>query len=215
MTSGDRAATWPPLGELRRLSIDTGIGLISGVRRLARGDARHLRRYPSLKQLSRGNAVHVVVGVLEDQAFPGPEGRRRPRCWRKVAAGPRRRSLSAAPPLPASPCRGPRRRVHRARSAPRPADLRAGVPGRHVPCAGRPGHLTLNVAPLASPTADSSPSPLIDTGPFTSPKQLPTTRAVITTYPQPISKSDVPHTPCTAGSNPGRPDRAVACTPFR
>jgi hypothetical protein len=25
----------------------------------------------------------------------------------------------------------------------------------------------------------------------------------------------VPHTPCTAGSNPGRPDRAVACTPFR
>ena len=52
--------------------------------------------------------------------------------------------------------RGPLRRVHRARSAPRPQDLRAGVPGRHVPCAVPPGHPTPTDAPLASPTDDWS-----------------------------------------------------------
>jgi hypothetical protein len=65
-------------------------------------------------------------------------------------------SLSAAHPRRASPCRGPLRLVHRARSARRPQDLRAGVPGRHVPCAVPPGHPTPTDAPLASSTDDSS-----------------------------------------------------------
>jgi hypothetical protein len=36
------------------------------------------------------------------------------------------------------------------------ADPQAGVSGRHVLCGGPPRHLTVNVAPPASPTADSS-----------------------------------------------------------
>jgi hypothetical protein len=45
---------------------------------------------------------------------------------------------------------------HRAWSARRPQDLRAGVPGRHVPCAVPPGHPTPPAARLASSTDDSS-----------------------------------------------------------
>ena len=57
---------------------------------------------------------------------------------------------------------------------------RAGVPGRPVLCAVPPGHLTLSVAPLASPTADSSHLRSSTPALSLSPKQLPTTRAVIT-----------------------------------
>ncbi len=51
----------------------------------------------------------------------------------------------------------------------------AGVPGRPVPCAAPPAHLTLSAAPLASPPADSSHLPyrlrsFIDTGLSLSPK---------------------------------------------
>jgi hypothetical protein len=34
-------------------------------------------------------------------------------------------------------------------------------------------------------------------------------------YPQPISRSDVPHTPCTAGTSSGRPDRTGGMYPLR
>jgi hypothetical protein len=46
------------------------------------------------------------------------------------------------------PCPEPRRRVHRARSAQRPPYLRAGVPGRHAPCAVPLEHLTPTAALL-------------------------------------------------------------------
>jgi hypothetical protein len=86
----------------------------------------------------------------------------------------------------------------------------SGVPGRHVPCAVPPGHLTLSAAPPASPTADSSHLPyrhqsFIDTGLSLGPKQLPTSQAVTATdrvcftYPLLISKFDVRHTFCILG----------------
>ena len=46
----------------------------------------------------------------------------------------------------------------------------------------------------------------------------PTGHATISTcfaYPQAISRFDVPHTPCTAGSNSGRPDRPGGIYPLR
>ena len=62
-------------------------------------------------------------------------------------------------PNPAAQRPGLEHRVHRAPSPPRPLEHRAGVPGRPVLCAVRPGHLMLSGAPLASPTADSSHLP--------------------------------------------------------
>jgi hypothetical protein len=56
---------------------------------------------------------------------------------------------------------------------------------------------------------------LIDIGLSISRKQLPMTRAVIPTistcfmYPQPISRSDVPHTSCIIGTYPHFGDREV------
>ena len=118
---------------------------------------------------------------------------------------PRRRSSSAALARPAAQRPGPEHRVHQARSAPRPPELRAGVPGRPVLYAVPPGHLTLSAAPPASPTADSSHLPyrhrsFIDTGLSLSPKPFrrlersSPTISTCFTYPQPISRSDVPHT---------------------
>src|SRR5215218_5004786 len=81
---------------------------------------------------------------------------------------------------------------------------RAGVPGRPVLYAVPPGRPTLSAAPPASPTAHSSHLPyrhgLIDTGLSLSPKpfqELERSSLTISScfmYPQPISRSDVPHT---------------------
>jgi hypothetical protein len=84
-----------------------------------------------------------------------PPHHRRPR----GPTDPRRPSSSAALLRRAAQRLGPLRRVHRSRSAPRQPDPRAGVPGRHVPCAVPLGHPTPTAAPPASSTADSSPSP--------------------------------------------------------
>ena len=80
-----------------------------------------------------------------------------------LVVGHRPQSLPSAAPRP-----GREHRVRRARSAPRPPDLRAGGPARRVLCAGPPGHLTLSAAPPASPTADSSHLPYRHR-PFTQP----------------------------------------------
>jgi hypothetical protein len=83
-----------------------------------------------------------------------------------------------------------------ARSAPRPLELRAGVPGRPVPCAVPPGHLTLSAARLPYRLLTHHISP-IDTGPLSTPpstqaQAVPTTRGIITDHldllhvPQPI-----------------------------
>jgi hypothetical protein len=97
----------------------------------------------------------------------------------------------------------PEHRVHPARLAPRPPELRACVRDRPVLYAAPPAHLTLSAAP-ASPSADSSHLPyrpvLIDTGLSLSPKpcrrleRSSPTISTCFTYPQPISRSDVPHT---------------------
>ena len=89
-----------------------------------------------------------------------------------------------------------------------------------------PGHLTLSVAPLASAIADSSHLPyrhrsFIDTGlsftpkPFRRVERSSLTISTCFTYPQPIPRSDVPHTPCTVGSNSGRHDRPGGLYPLR
>jgi hypothetical protein len=120
---------------------------------------------------------------------------------------------------------GRERRVHRARSALRLPDPRSGVPGRRVLCAVPPGHLTLSVAPPASPIADSSHLPyrhrsFIDTGLSFSRKQLRglershrRSRSVSRTpsrFQDPLF--DTPDAP--KGSRPGRADRVGGCTPF-
>src|SRR5215210_1637114 len=64
------------------------------------------------------------------------------------------------------------------RSAQRPPEPPAGVPGRPVPSAAPPARPTPTAAPPAAPTADSSPSPLTDAGPSISPKPLPNSPAV-------------------------------------
>jgi hypothetical protein len=59
-------------------------------------------------------------------------------------------------------------RVHQVQSTPLPPTPRAGVPDRHVLCAEPTRCLMLSVAPLASPTADSShlPCPLSTPVPY-------------------------------------------------
>ena len=84
-------------------------------------------------------------------------------------------------------------------------------------CAVPPGHLKLGTTTTHQLLTHRR---LLLTRSFLSLKPLPTSRAVTAADLQAlsraaslISKSDVPHTPCTAGSNPGRPDRPVGIIP--
>ncbi len=104
---------------------------------------------------SVSTALMSVVAGLSPAQCRRCRTSRRPR----EPTNPHPRSSSAEFAQPAAQRPQSEHRVHQARLAPRPLELRAGVPGRPVLCAVPPGHLTLSVAPPASPIADSSHLP--------------------------------------------------------
>jgi hypothetical protein len=81
----------------------------------------------------------------------------------------------------------------------------------------RTGHRSLGI--FTEWSSVSGRAPLTDSNPSDRPR--PTVNACgqhrdsgMFSYPHPISRSDVPHTQCTAGGNPGRLDRRCGLYPF-